>query len=287
MSETKKRRKLDKRPIAYCVLSFFMAAFLFLLSICISLRFTLLSNDYMLSTMADSEYYTQVTEEFRQNLESLGHASGLNSEFTNNFVQSMDIRQDVIDYINAFYTGQSTVVNKTPFKQKFRAAIDQYAEENKKEGQEPSEKALEYLTNEAATIYADCIQIPFFAVIANFIYKLTTPMNITIAVLALLCAVIVVIIYFTNSEFRHRTYRYLSYAFSGAFLCTIVLPAYMHFSGIISKVSINSRSLYNLFVSYFDGMFRYMWIFALAYLVLGVLFFAAFASKHKRLVNNH
>ena len=95
------------------------------------------------------------------------------------------------------------------------------------------------------------------------------------------------IVFITNSEFRHRTYRYMSYAFSGAFLCTVVLPAYVHFSGIISKVSINSRSLYNLFVNYFEGMFKYMWIFAAAYFVLGVVFFLAFASKHRKLVNNH
>ena len=286
MSETKKKRKIDKRPFAFCVLSFFLAVCLFLLAICISLRVTFLSSDYMTSTMADSEYYSQLTEEFRQKLESLGHASGLNSDFTNEFVAGMDLRQDVVDYIEAFYSGESTVVNKTPFKQKFRSAIDAFAEENKKEGTEPSEKALEYLTNEAANIYASTIEVQFFAVIANFINKLTTPITAAIIVFAVVAVILGAILFLANSEFRHRGYRYMSYAFSSAFICTVIIPLIVSVSGIIEKVNISSRSLYNLFVNYFNGMFRYMWIFAVAYLVIGVISFAVFASKHRKLVRH-
>ncbi len=287
MSEKKEKKKIDKRPIAFCVLSFFMAVCLFLISVCISLRVTLLSQDYMLSTMAEHEYYGQVTEEFREQLDSLGHASGLTTEFVNEFVASMDIREDVIRYIDAFYSGSSTVVNKTPFKQKFRAALDSFAEQNQKEGTEPSEEALEYLTNEAAELYANSVEIPFFALIANFIYKLTAPMTIAIAALAVIAVVLGVIMFLANPEFKHRGYRYLSYAFSAAFICTVVIPAIMTATGIIGKVNLTTMSLYNLFVNYFNGMLRYMWLFAGVYLFFGILCFIVFANKHRRLLHNH
>lgn len=286
MSEEKKRKKFDGRPIAFCVLSFFAGACLFLLALCISLRVTFLSPDYMTATMADGDYYNQVQEEYRKQLDSLGHASGLNSEFTNAFVAELDVRQDITNYVEAFYSGSSTVLNKTPFKQKFRAEVDEFAEQNKKEGTEPDDAALEYLTNEAANLYSDAVEIPFFAVVANFIHNLTTP--VTAAVIVLLAAVLIMIavMFFGNRPFMHRGYRYTSYALITAAICTAVLPAIITFTDIVSKVNITTWSLYNLFVNYFTGIVGYLWVFAGIYLFLGVVFFALFASKHNKLLKH-
>lgn len=286
MSEEKKRKKFDGRPIAFCVLSFFAGACLFLLALCISLRVTFLSPDYMTATMADGDYYNQVQEEYRKQLDSLGHASGLNSEFTNAFVAELDVRQDITNYVEAFYSGSSTVLNKTPFKQKFRAEVDEFAEQNKKEGTEPDEAALEYLTNEAANLYSDAVEIPFFAVVANFIHNLTTP--VTVAVVVLLAAVLIMIavMFIGNRPFMHRGYRYTSYALITAAICTAVLPAIITFTDVASKVNITTWSLYNLFVNYFTGIVGYLWVFAGIYLFLGVMFFALFASKHNKLLKH-
>ncbi len=286
MSEEKKRKKFDGRPIAFCVLSFFAGACLFLLALCLSLRVTFLSSDYMTTVMADGDYYGQVQEEYRKQLDSLGHASGLNTEFTNGFVSELDVRQDITNYVEAFYSGTSTVLNKTPFKQKFRSELDEFAEKNKKEGTEPDDAALEYLTNEAANLYSDAVEIPFFAVVANFIHNLTTPATIAVVVLLAAVLIMIAVMFIGNRQFMHRGYRYTSYALLTAAICTAVLPAVITFTDVVSKVNITTWSLYNLFVNYFTGIVGYLWVFAGSYLFLGVLFFAVFASKHNRLLRH-
>lgn len=281
----RRKEKSDAKCFAYCVVSFFLALILFLLTCCIALRTTVFSSDYMLSVMADREYYTQITEELRQQLESLSHASGLSSEFANDFTNSLDLREDVTQYVESFYNGSSTVINTTHFKQKFRAALDSYIEDNKKKNTEVKEESLEYLVNEAADLYSNTIEIPFFSVVANYVVKLNVPLTVTIVVLTIIGIVLTLILFLTN-EFKHRGYRYLSYAFIAAFICDAAVAGLVYFSKIFSKVNIMTRSLYNLFVYYFNGIFTYFWIFAAAFIVFGVLFFLMFARKHRKLVKS-
>lgn len=287
MSEKKHNRKIDLRPFMYCVLSFFLAVILFLLSICVSLRMTFFSEDYMLQTMAENDYYSQLTDELRTQLTSLANASGLTSEFIDSFTSSMDIRQDVNNYVDAFYSGNSTVVDTLSFKQKFRSALDEYVEANKKEGTEVSESALEYLVNEAAEHYKNTIEIPFFSVAANFINKYNGPLNIAVIGMIIAAVVITALLFLTHSEFKHRGYRYVSYACLSAFLCTAVPPAIVFGTGVMGKINLSTRSLYNLFVNYFNGMFVYLVIFSAAFFVLGLISFFVFANKHNKLLNNH
>lgn len=287
MSEKRKKKSSSKlRTFVYVVMSFFLALILFLLSVCVSLRVTVFSPDYMLQAMSNREYYTQVTEEMRGQLESLAHASGLSSEFANDFTAGYDMREDIVSYVDSFYSGKSTLINTTNFKQKFRASLDAYIEGNKKEGTEVKESSLEYLVNEAADIYTNSIEIPFFSVLANYIGKLSMPLNITIIALVLIGGIITAILFLTN-EFRHRGYRYLSYAFIAAFLCDAVIAGTVTISGIFGKINLATRSLYNLFVEYFNGIFVYFWIFAAAFIVFGLVFFFTFAGKHRKLVNSH
>ena len=287
MSEKRKKKNSSNlRTFVYVVMSFFLALIMFILSVVVSLRVTVFSSDYMLQAMSNKEYYTQVTEEMRGRLESLAHASGLSSEFANDFTASYDMHEDIVNYVESLYSPRSTLINTTSFKQKFRASLDAYIEENKKEGTEVKESSLEYLVNESADVYTNAIEIPFFSVLANYVHKLKMPMNITIVVLLVIAGVITAILFLTN-EFRHRGYRYLSYAFLAAFLCDTVIAATVSMSGIFQKINIATRSLYNLFVEYFNGIFVYFWIFAAAFLVFGLVFFFTFARKHRKLVNSH
>ncbi len=281
-TKSKKKSKNDLRPVGYCVLSFFLAVILFLLTICVSLKVTLFSSEYMLQTMATKDYYQQVTEELRGQLDSLSHASGLSTEFTDSFVDSIDIREDIVRYVNSFYKGTSSVIDTTSFKQKYRAAIDAYIEENNEDGIEVKESAIEYLVNEAADIYSNSIEIPFFSVLANYVVKLSSPLTITMIVLVVIGAVLAAIMFLTN-EFKHRGYRYLSYAFLSAAICNSVIAGIIMVTKVFSKVNITTRSLYHLFVAYFNGIFTYFWIFAGAFFVLGVIFFVLFAKKHRKL----
>lgn len=286
MSESKKKGNDKVRAFVFAVVAFFLACILFLLSACITLRLTFFSNDYMKQVMAEHEYYNQVKDELKTKLTSLSHASGLNEEFVDNFVDKLDLNQEINDYVDGYYNGNSTLIDTISFKQKFRAAIDNYVEEHNVEKSKVSESSVEYLMNEATEIYQNEISIPFFSVAANYINKLSTPLNIVMFGLAVAALVLCVIIYFTSS-FKHRAFRYFSYAFGGAAISCAVIPSVVYISGFIEKINISTRSLYNLFVNYFNGAFAYFWFFAAAFLIISAASFFVFKRKHDKLVKGH
>lgn len=72
-------------------------------------------------------------------------------------------------------------------------------------------------------------------------------MPLIIGGLAVLVAILCVIIIFTNS-WKHRAVRYICYSTSAAFLTVGIIPAVLLSTGYMSKINIDSRAFYNLFV---------------------------------------
>ena len=239
----------------------------------------------MKSAMSGTGYYEFVSEEFSDGMKNLGHASGLSDEFVDDFVKKLDFIEIEGEYIDAFYTGESTLVNTTHFKQTMLGALNDYIEENNIDREKASEANLSYLVDKVAELYVAHVSIPFFSVLGNYISKLDTPLRVTEIVLAILALGIAAILYFTN-EYKHRRYRYLCYGLIGATLTTAVIPAVVGIMGFVSKANISSRSLYNLFVSYFNSFFNYFWIFAGIWALLSVLSFVMFYTRFKKAVNN-
>lgn len=279
------RQKSKVKPILYGLLSFLLAFALFLLSVFAVLEITVFSQDYMISKMGESGYYAMVKDELKSELKSLGNASGLDESFAEGFVQSLDINEIELKYISAFYTGDTTLVDTTEFKQQLYAALDSYMDENGINKSSVSQENLSYFVNQASEIYVTQISIPFFSFVANYIYKASTPVLIITISLAAVALIITLIIVFTN-KFKHRRFRYLCYGFTSTFLAVTVIPIVVLLSGKISQINLNTRSLYNLFVSYANGVFMYFFIFSAILLVLSVLSFILYRRYYIKAVNH-
>ena len=270
MSENKTKSKL--KPLIYSFLSFMLTFVLFLLSICIVIETTVFSKDYMLNIMSSNGYYLMVKDELLSNMKSLGNASGLDEDFSKNFVDKLDIQDSIKSYILSFYSGDSTLVDTTTFKQQLYASLDEYIKDKGIDKNTVSEKNLSYFVDEAANAYVNQISIPFFSTIANYIYKAQTPFLMLTIGLGIFAVILIAIIFFTN-KFKHRKFRYICYGFTGAFLTISVIPIVVFLSGKISQININTRSLYSLFVNYANGFFMNFWIWAAAMLFFAVLTF--------------
>ena len=258
------------KPVVYCILSFFLALVLFALSVCVVLKTTVFSKNFILSSINSCGYSAMIREELKKELTSLGNASGLDKEFVSSFVDGLNIDDAIEDYISNFYSNRSTLVETTAFKQQLLYSIDDYIKENNIDRESADEENISYLVDAAADIYTENISIPFFSVIANYISKYQSPLITLILSLGAAALIIIAIIFFSN-KYKHRRFRYISYAFGGAFLATAAVPAIVFISNMISKVNINIRSLYNLFVNYMNGLFMNFWIYAGIYLFIAVL----------------
>lgn len=282
MSHSSKKRSTVK-SLVYCFLSFMLAFTLFLFSICMVLRLTVFSPNFMTNVMADTAYNDMVKDELTDKLKSLGNASGLDEKFVQNFVRDIDLIEVETEYISAFYSGEKTLVDTTKFKQNMRNALDKYIEDNNIDKSKANDKNLSYLIDEASAEYVNQVSIPFFSVIGNYIHKLDTPLRIAEISLGVFALIIATVIIFTN-EYKHRRYKYLCYGCSGAFLAVTAIPVAAFASGFIPKVNIGTRSLYNLFVGYFNSLFMHFWFFSGALLFLSVLTFFLFYTRFKKAV---
>lgn len=267
------------KPVLYSVLSFFLTLVLFLLSVFMILKTTIFSKEYMYGVMNSSGYYAMVKTELIAELQSLGKASGFDDEFSEKFVNSLDIQDSVEKYISSFYSGESTLVDTISFKQQLYKAIDQYIID--KNYSNVSNDSIDYFVNSAADIYINQISIPFFSTIANYIYKASPYITIIILVLFAAALAIMAIIFFTN-KYRHRRFRYLCYGLSGACLTTAVIPCFVFLSGKIPQINISTRSLYNLFVNYFNGLFMNFWIYVIITLIFALFTLFFYIKYYKK-----
>ncbi len=278
----KKKSKL--KPVLYSVMAFFLSFVLFLLSICMVLRFTVFSKDYMLGIMDHKGYYNMVRNELQSRLTDLVHASGFEEEFAVSFANGYDVKNAVQNYIDSFYSKSSTLVDTTEFKQQLHIAVEEYAKLKNIEIDTETENNIIYFVNEAASIYVAQISIPFFSTVGKYIDTLNTAINITIGVLIAIALGISAVIFFTN-RYKHRRFRYLCYGLTGATLATVIIPLVVSFSDKIDKVNINTRSLYNLFVGYFTNFFMYFYICAGVLAVLALASFLAYKVYYQKTIS--
>ncbi len=275
------RKKSKLKSVLYSVMAFFLSFVLFLLSICIVLRFTLLSKNYMLGIMDNKGYYSMVRNELQSRLTDLVHASGFDEEFAVSFANGYDVKNAVENYIDSFYSKNTTLVDTTEFKQQLHVAVEEYAKQKNIQIDSETENNIIYFVNEAASIYVDQISVPFFSTIGKYIDTLYSAVNITTGVLIAMTFGISAVIFFTN-RYKHRRFRYLCYGLTGATLATFVIPLIVSVSDKITKVNINTRSLYNLFVGYFTNFFMYFYICAGILAILSLTSFLAYRVYYQK-----
>ena len=275
------RKKSRLKSVLYSVMAFFLSFVLFLLSICIVLRFTLLSKNYMLGIMDNKGYYSMVRNELQSRLTDLVHASGFDEEFAVSFANGYDVKNAVENYIDSFYSKNTTLVDTTEFKQQLHVAVEEYDKQKNIQIDTETENNIIYFVNEAASIYVDQISVPFFSTIGKYIDTLYSAVNITTGVLIAMTFGISAVIFFTN-RYKHRRFRYLCYGLTGAALAAFVIPLIVSVSDKITKVNINTRSLYNLFVGYFTNFFMYFYICAGILAILSLTSFLAYRVYYQK-----
>lgn len=253
------------RHIIYGIISFVLSFVLFLFSFAIVLQSTILNPSYIMDNMNASNYFVDKRDEIKESLVNLGYASGLDEKFFENVVDEVTIHDNTQAYLNSFYAGEEAKIDTTAFKQKFNSELDSYISKNNLKV--ANDGSREYLINQAANIYAAALRIPLFATLSVYLIALKNMMPLIIGGLAVLVAILCVIIIFTN-RWKHRAVRYICYSTSAAFLTVGIIPAVLLSTGYMSKINIDSRAFYNLFVQSMNNIF-------IALAICSVIFFIA------------
>lgn len=259
------------RHIIYGIISFVLSFVLFLLSFAIVLQSTILNPSYIMDNMNASNYFVDKRDEIKESLVDLGYASGLDEKFFENVVDEVTIHDNTQAYLNSFYAGEEAKIDTTAFKQKFNSELDSYISKNNLKV--ANDGSREYLINQAANIYAAALRIPLFATLSVYLVALKNMMPLIIGGLAVLVAILCVIIIFTN-RWKHRAVRYICYSTSAAFLTVGIIPAVLLSTGYMSKINIDSRAFYNLFVQSMNNILIALAICSVIFFIVSIgLFF--------------
>lgn len=259
------------RHIIYGIISFVLSFVLLLLSFAIVLQSTILNPSYIMDNMNTSNYFVDKRDEIKESLVDLGYASGLDEKFFENVVDEVTIHDNTQAYLNSFYAGEEAKIDTTAFKQKFNSELDSYISKNNLKV--ANDGSREYLINQAANIYAAALRIPLFATLSVYLIALKNMMPLIIGGLAVFVAIICVIIIFTN-RWKHRAVRYICYSTSAAFLTVGIIPAVLLSTGYMSKINIDSRAFYNLFVQSMNNILIAVAICSVIFFIISIgLFF--------------
>lgn len=268
------------RHIIYGIISFVLSFVLFLISFAIVLQSTILNPSYIMDNMNTSNYFVDKRDEIKESLVNLGYASGLDEKFFENVVDEVTIHDNTQAYLNSFYAGEEAKIDTTAFKQKFNSELDSYISKNNLKV--ANDGSREYLINQAANIYAAALRIPLFTTLSAYLIALKNMMPLIIGGLAVLVAILCVIIIFTNS-WKHRAVRYICYSTSAAFLTVGIIPAVLLSTGYMSKINIDSRAFYNLFVQSMNNILIALAICSAIFFIVSIgLFFLHKSMRRKK-----
>ena len=232
------------RHIIYGIISFVLSFVLFLLSFAIVLQSTILNPSYIMDNMNASNYFVDKRDEIKESLVDLGYASGLDEKFFENVVDEVTIHDNTQAYLNSFYAGEKAKIDTTAFKQKFNSELDSYISKNNLKV--ANDGSREYLINQAANIYAAALRIPLFATLSVYLVALKNMMPV----------------------------RYICYSTSAAFLTVGIIPAVLLSTGYMSKINIDSRAFYNLFVQSMNNILIAVAICSVIFFIVSIgLFF--------------
>lgn len=271
------------RHIIYGIISFVLSFVLFLFSFAIVLQSTILNPSYIMDNMNASNYFVDKRDEIKESLVNLGYASGLDEKFFENVVDEVTIHDNTQAYLNSFYAGDEAKIDTTAFKQKFNSELDSYISKNNLKV--ANDGSREYLINQAANIYAAALRIPLFTTLSAYLIALKNMMPLIIGGLAVLVAILCVIIIFTN-RWKHRAVRYICYSTSAAFLTVGIIPAVLLSTGYMSKINIDSRAFYNLFVQSMNNILIALAICSVIFFIVSIGLFFLHKSMRRHEVKN-
>ena len=254
------------RDVLFSVLSFILALFLFLDSICILTSVFVFNKNVWLDQMNVSNYYSDKTDEIKNKLVVLGNASDLPAEFFDGAIDSILVSNDTEKYLDAYFNGNNDLIDTTAFKQKFYAKLEEYIKEK---NAKVDDSNVDYLVKNAEQIYARSLEIPLFYRLFVYFQAIKSWLPIVIAVLSVLSLSIVLILLFGN-KWRHRAFKYYYYACAGAFLSLLVSSVYLTAVGGLKKIVLESRALYNVAVTCGTSVIIALWA------MCGFFFIAAF-----------
>ena len=258
------------------VLSWLSSLLLALLALCLVLMTTICSASYMKEQVNRSDFSEAAYSYLYDNFISYGASSGFSADVMTAALSRDQITADMEDSITRLYQGDTAIVNTT---------YDNLINDLNSRGVEVTsdvESAVVVVADACRLDYANYVTVPLASQLYTFIEKCSRVVPVAVAIMAVLCAVSLVVMLRLAGSSRYGV-RCLTFAFTAAAaLCalaaTIIFPA-IH----MEALSINPASVKQLIVTYVQNLFGRFGLFAIIYGAVAAILLALTATARSRM----
>ena len=271
------------RDVVFGILSFILSMLFTVMSFGLVIESTLLNKNAWIDNMNRNDYFMDKTEEIRKKLTDLTYATGLKEDFFDSVVDDTLVTEDTQKYIDGYFSGETTIIDSTNFKQKMLTSLDEYITENKIE--KTDSKQIDKLVKEAEKIYKGNVSIMAIGSASPYFLTLKKVLPFLLIGVGVLALGLIAVLFFAN-KWKHRAYKYIYYASAGSFLTNLALAMYMSLSGGAKNIVLESRSLYKFVVGFVNSVNVMFWICAGLFLLVSVALFFAYRSRFLKLTKN-
>ena len=260
------RNKSKSRKIITLCLAFFLSLSMALSAFALAVQNTVLNPNYLRNQLSSSHYYDNVTTEAEEKFSSYASASGFDSDFFKTVININDVQLKVNESLSVLYGESDADPAVSDFQNILYDKLVQNVKDRKIALTASTNNSVKLLAKTCADTYLQYVSIPYAKEISQYFPKLRKIL-ILLQVVSLILTVVFALLIFLINHWKHRAVRAYIYATGGTALMLSVLPILFLLSGYSGRIALLSRSLYELAVSYINGI---------AYLFLEeALFFAA------------
>lgn len=255
-----------KKVISY-IFSFFLAFFLFLLSVLCVLRFTAGSESYFLKQLDKTEYYESAVDGYNRLLKQNARPTNFPIELFDNYVKTVDVIDEMKESVEAGFKGASFAISTDTFKQRLMDTTSGYIAENSITINSQTQEAIDTFINANVENYAKLLQFPYIEYLGKGIHMLHRVFWIAAGALALLC-LLLGFAQIRMHKSKRRKKRWLAYSFIGAGWMIIVAPALLLGFKVFDRIQIQPEYLYRVLTTVLNGT-------AMRVLIVGILWILA------------
>ena len=239
------------KVIISVVLSFFLCLFITVLILMITLVGSVGNEKFLQSQVKQSRYGEYLAAEIRENMISLGFASGFSEEFFNSAIRTMDVEADIAVVIHGLYDNDAPAVDFNRFNREMYKKLQLDINESGIQSSLELEDALHYLADACTESYTTSISFPFANTISGAISKVRFFALIGIAVSLAMIGVVLRFIMSIHESRRTKLIRVIQ-ALIGSLLTLGVPTIGLLVSKVYYNIGISSKPLYHLVTKYID-----------------------------------
>lgn len=267
-----------KKVISY-IFSFFLAFFLFILTVLCVIRFNVASESYFLKQLDKADYYESAVEGYNRLLKQNARPTNFPIELFDNYVKTVDVIDDMKESVKAGFNGKSYEASTDVIKQRLKDTTNGYIQENQIAINSETQTAIDTFIDANTTNYAKLLQFPYIEYIGkgiNVFHKIFWMAAGGLSVLCLLLAFAQIRMH----KSRRRRKRWLAYSFMGAGLMSSIMPAMLLSFKVFDRIQIEPEYLYRVLTAVLNGTTVVLLIVGILWVILGV-FLTYFKPKKK------